>query len=82
MGSLEGRVALVTGGGSGIGEAAARKLAAHGVKVAVLSTTAEEVESVAQDIQRGGGQAIALTADVSHSSVNGTCMCGNTGATV
>src|SRR5690606_19249909 len=65
MGQLDGQVALITGAGSGIGEAAARKLAAAGAKVAALSTTAEEVERVADDLTRGGAEAIALTADVS-----------------
>lgn len=64
-GSLSQKVALVTGGGSGIGEAAARLLAENGAKVGVLSRTAREVQKVAKEIQQAGGEALALTADVS-----------------
>lgn len=62
--SLAGKVALVTGAGSGIGAATARLLAEAGVKVGVLSRTAAEVRKVAKEIQRRGGEAMALTADV------------------
>jgi 3-oxoacyl-[acyl-carrier protein] reductase len=57
---LEGQVALVTGGGRGIGADVARELASAGMKVAVSARTAEQVEAVASEI---GG--LALTADVS-----------------
>ena len=57
---LEGQVALVTGGGRGIGASIARELASAGVRVAVSARTADQVESVAQEI---GGLAVA--ADVS-----------------
>jgi NAD(P)-dependent dehydrogenase (short-subunit alcohol dehydrogenase family) len=62
---LAGRVALVTGAGSGIGKAAALLLAEQGMKVAVLSRSADEIQRVASEIERGGGEALALTADVS-----------------
>lgn len=61
---LEGKVALVTGAGSGIGKAAALLLASEGAKVAVLSRTAEEVRQVAQQIEQAGGEAAFYTADV------------------
>lgn len=57
---LDGQVALVTGGGRGIGANIARELVAAGARVAVSARTAAEVEAVAREI---GG--IALTADVS-----------------
>lgn len=62
---LEGKVAFVTGGGSGIGKAAAVLFGKEGAKVAVLSRTQEEVEATAEEIRENGGEAIALTGDVS-----------------
>jgi len=59
MGLLDGRTALVTGGGRGIGAAIAASLASHGAHVGVLSRTADEVRRVAASI---GGT--ALVADV------------------
>lgn len=64
MNQLAGKVALVTGAGSGIGEAAARLFAKEGARVGVLSRTREEVEEVAKGIADAGGEAIALVADV------------------
>jgi len=61
---MNGRVALVTGAGSGIGAATARRLAARGVRVGVLSRSPDEVEQVAQEIRESGGDAIALTGDI------------------
>ena len=58
--SLDGQIALVTGGGRGIGASIARELAAAGAKVAVSARTAEQVEEVASEI---GG--LAVVADVS-----------------
>ena len=57
---LEGQVALVTGGGRGIGAGVARELTSTGMRVAVSARTREEVEAVAGEI---GG--LAITADVS-----------------
>lgn len=61
---LKGKVALVTGGGSGIGEAAAKLLAQEGVCVAVLDHTAENAEKTARAIEQAGGQALAVVADI------------------
>ncbi|MBP6902589.1 MAG: SDR family NAD(P)-dependent oxidoreductase [Burkholderiaceae bacterium] len=56
--------AIVTGGGSGLGEAVARALAAAGCRVAVLDVNAAGAERVAGDIVAGGGRAIALRCDI------------------
>ena len=65
MYDLTGKVALVTGAGSGIGKASAIKLAAAGATVVVMSRTAEEVEATAREIELKGGKAQAKTADTS-----------------
>lgn len=61
---LAGKVALVTGAGSGIGRAAAMALAAKGATVGVLSRTQDEVIQVCEEISETGGKAVALVADV------------------
>jgi NAD(P)-dependent dehydrogenase (short-subunit alcohol dehydrogenase family) len=63
--SLEGKTALVTGGGSGIGEAACYALAEAGAAVAVVDLRADPAKAVAERIVGKGGKALALTADVS-----------------
>lgn len=64
LADLTGRVALVTGGGSGIGAACARALAALGAHVAVADISAASAEEVASAIETGGGRAFARTVDV------------------
>jgi NAD(P)-dependent dehydrogenase (short-subunit alcohol dehydrogenase family) len=61
---LGGRVALVTGGGSGIGAATARTLAAHGAAVAVTDLVADTAQQVAEEIESAGGRAVAYVLDV------------------
>jgi NAD(P)-dependent dehydrogenase (short-subunit alcohol dehydrogenase family) len=61
---LTGRVALVTGGGSGIGAACARTLAGLGAHVAVADISAASADSVAAAIEADGGRAVALPVDV------------------
>ena len=61
---LTGKVALVTGGGSGIGEAACHTLARAGAAVAVVDLRPEPARAVAETIAAEGGKALALTADV------------------
>jgi 2-hydroxycyclohexanecarboxyl-CoA dehydrogenase len=58
------RVAVVTGGASGIGEATCRHLAEAGRKVAVLDRDGDGAEQVAERVRRGGGEALGLHVDV------------------
>ena len=63
--SLQGRGAVVTGGGRGIGRAVARALAAQGAAVVVSARSTEEIDSVAQELSDDGFTAYAVTCDVS-----------------
>jgi NAD(P)-dependent dehydrogenase (short-subunit alcohol dehydrogenase family) len=65
---LTGQVAVVTGGGRGIGRAIAAALAAHGARVAVCGRTRETLEATAQAIGALGGQAVVLPLDVTSDS--------------
>ncbi|MEV5556560.1 SDR family oxidoreductase [Nonomuraea wenchangensis] len=64
-GRLSGRVALVTGAGSGIGAACALRLAAEGARVGVLDIRGEAAEETAAAVRDRGGGALALECDVS-----------------
>jgi NAD(P)-dependent dehydrogenase (short-subunit alcohol dehydrogenase family) len=65
---LQGRIALVTGGGTGIGAAVAKGLAAHGASVVVAGPSMESLQSTAGEIKSAGGQAWAYLLDVSDSA--------------
>ena len=60
-----GKVALITGAGSGIGAATARLMAREGGAVALMGRTARTVEQVAKQVQEAGGRALAIPGDVS-----------------
>jgi NAD(P)-dependent dehydrogenase (short-subunit alcohol dehydrogenase family) len=62
---LTGRVAVITGAGSGIGRATARLLARHGARVHVADVNTHAADTVVTEIESGGGVAVAHTVDVS-----------------
>lgn len=64
MAALDGKVALVTGGGSGIGEAIAKLLAERGASVVVTDIHLDAAQTVANAITAGDGQAVAFAANV------------------
>ncbi|HID63701.1 MAG TPA: SDR family NAD(P)-dependent oxidoreductase, partial [Anaerolineae bacterium] len=61
---LGGKVAIVTGGGKGIGRVIALGLAQAGARVVVASRTQAELEAVAEEIQQAGGEALAVATDI------------------
>lgn len=65
---LEGKVALITGGGSGIGRATALLFAREGAAVAVVDLDESRAQAVAREIEDEGGQAIAVRCDVSQAA--------------
>lgn len=64
MGEFGGKVALITGAGSGIGAATARLFARQGAKVGLLCEKGDDLAQVAREIRDGGGSPLELVADV------------------
>jgi len=67
---LEGRVAVITGAGSGIGAASAVAMAAEGARVVVADINEAAAKAVTEQIEKAGGTALAVRADVSRAADN------------
>ncbi len=61
---LSGKVAIVTGGGRGIGRAIALALSGSGASVVISSRTQKEIEAVAEEIKKAGGKSLPVVADL------------------
>ncbi len=66
QGCLQGKVAFITGGGSGIGAATAERFAQEGARVVICGRRMEPLEEVVKSIRAGGGDAAAMQVDVSN----------------
>jgi NAD(P)-dependent dehydrogenase (short-subunit alcohol dehydrogenase family) len=64
-GRLQGKVALISGGATGMGGAASRLFAAEGAKVAIVDRNVDAAQATADQIRAAGGDAVAIAADVS-----------------
>jgi 3-oxoacyl-[acyl-carrier protein] reductase len=65
---LSGKVAIITGGGRGIGKLTAQALAVEGATVVVAATSELEIVEVAREIEQAGGRALAVQTDVTKKS--------------
>jgi NAD(P)-dependent dehydrogenase (short-subunit alcohol dehydrogenase family) len=62
--ALKGKVVLITGAGAGLGRVAANVYASQGAKLAVAARTASTLNSLVSEIEQSGGEAFAVTADI------------------
>ena len=65
MGKLDGKVIVITGGNSGVGEATAKLFAKEGASVVISARRKEALEKVAKEIEEFGGKVLAVPTDVS-----------------
>src|SRR3954447_7854018 len=73
-GSLDGKVAIVTGASSGIGRATVGALAAEGAKVCAVARSAEVVRALVDEVNASGGTAMACPADVADPAAVAACV--------
>jgi NADP-dependent 3-hydroxy acid dehydrogenase YdfG len=64
--NIEGKVVVITGASSGLGEATARHLSAHGAAVVLGARRADRIQSLAGELSASGGKALAIATDVTH----------------
>lgn len=62
--NIDGKIVLITGASSGLGEAAARLLSEQGASVVLGARRADRIQTLADEINGNGGKALALTTDV------------------
>ena len=65
MGRLEGKTAIITGGNSGIGVAAAKKFVKEGANVVITARRKSLLDEVAEEIKKDGGNVLAIATDIS-----------------
>ena len=64
--NIEGKVVVITGASSGLGEATARLLSAQGASVVLGARRVDRIKSLADELTASGGKALAMTTDVTH----------------
>jgi NADP-dependent 3-hydroxy acid dehydrogenase YdfG len=64
--NIEGKIVVITGASSGLGEATARLLSAQGASVVLGARRHDRIEALAGELTGSGGKAIAITTDVTH----------------
>lgn len=65
MGRLTGKVAVITGGNSGVGAATAKLFAAEGASVVITARRVAALDAIAEEIKQAGGEVLAMSTDIS-----------------